>query len=111
MSTFYPLKVWLDDERDPPLGWYWVKTAEQAIFILENEQVSEISLDHDLGDNNGTGYDVICYLEREVYTNPLLFTCPKVFIHTQNPVGRDKMEKTLANILRKIELELEKKLG
>lgn len=110
LQTFYPLKVWLDDKRQAPSGWYPVKTAEQAIFLLENEQIHEISLDHDLGEGNGTGYDVICFLEKEVYTNPF-FICPKVFIHTQNPVGRQKMEQTLKNIQKKIALELDKKLG
>jgi hypothetical protein len=44
------MRVWLDDRRPPPDGeWAWVKTPEEAIELLATGEVSEISLDHDLG--------------------------------------------------------------
>ena len=58
------MKVWLDDRREPPPGWVWVKTPAETIALLEAGGVDELSLDHDLGlwDDDGreqTGYDVL----------------------------------------------------
>ena len=64
------MKVWLDDLRDAPPGWVRVTTPEEAIALLETGDVTEISLDHDLGLVDGererTGYDVLLWLERDV---------------------------------------------
>lgn len=43
------MKVWHDDIRPAPDGWVWARTNKQAQELLENNAVSEISLDHDLG--------------------------------------------------------------
>ncbi len=54
------MKVYLDDERETPEGWTRVYWPYEAIELLQTGQVTEISLDHDLGDDNrGTGYDVV----------------------------------------------------
>ena len=45
------MKVFLDDERKAPEGWVRVRWPEEAIELLQNGQVEEISLDHDLGDD------------------------------------------------------------
>lgn len=58
------MKVYLDDERQTPFGWTRVFWPDEAIALLEAGVVSEISLDHDLGDDEcGTGYDVILWIE------------------------------------------------
>ena len=43
------MKVWHDDIRPAPEGWVWARTNEQARELLENNDVTTISLDHDLG--------------------------------------------------------------
>jgi hypothetical protein len=54
------MKVYLDDERNTPEGWTRVYWPDEAISLLEAGGVSEISLDHDLGDDErGTGYDAV----------------------------------------------------
>lgn len=64
------MKLYLDDERKTPVGWVRVFWPEEAIAWLKTEMVTEISLDHDLGDDDrGTGYDVILWIENEVMTN------------------------------------------
>ncbi len=45
------MKVYLDDERPVPNGWMLVPWPEEAIGLLITGQVTEISLDHDLGDD------------------------------------------------------------
>lgn len=57
------MKLYLDDERQTPIGWVRVFWPDEAIAWLETETVTEISLDHDLGDDDrGTGYDVILWI-------------------------------------------------
>lgn len=58
------MRVFLDDERDTPEGWVRVYWPDEAIALLESGKVSEMSLDHDLGDDKrGTGYDVVLWVE------------------------------------------------
>jgi len=44
------MKVFLDDERATPEGWTRVFWPAEAIALLPTGEVTEISLDHDLGD-------------------------------------------------------------
>ena len=75
------MKLYLDDERKTPVGWVRVFWPDEAIAWLKTEMVTEISLDHDLGDDDrGTGYDVILWIENEVMTN--YFIPPKIHIHS-----------------------------
>ncbi|MFM5517509.1 cyclic-phosphate processing receiver domain-containing protein [Aeromonas dhakensis] len=85
------MKLYLDDERKTPVGWVRVFWPDEAIAWLKTEMVTEISLDHDLGDDDrGTGYDVILWIENEVMTNN--FIPPKIHIHSANVSARIKME-------------------
>jgi hypothetical protein len=61
------MKVYLDDERTTPEGWTRVYWPSEAIELLQTGQVTELSLDHDLGnDARGTGYDVVLWVEEQV---------------------------------------------
>ena len=63
------MKIYLDDERPTPKGWHRVYWPEEAIVLLQQGTVTEISLDHDLGDDaHGTGYDVVLWIEEAVAT-------------------------------------------
>lgn len=85
------MKLYLDDERKTPVGWVRVFWPDEAIAWLKTEMVTEISLDHDLGDDDrGTGYDVILWIENEVMTNN--FIPPQIHIHSANVSARRKME-------------------
>ena len=86
------MKVFLDDERTTPDGWFRVYTPDQAIALLESDLVTHISLDHDLGDDKGcgTGYDVILWMEEMVVSGN--YTPPHILTHTANPSARQKME-------------------
>lgn len=82
--------VWLDDVRPMPESFtHHVKTAAEAIELLETNQVTLISLDHDLGDNQRTGYDVAKFIERAASKGVLKRLV--VAVHTANPVGRLNM--------------------
>lgn len=91
------LKVYLDDERETPEGWVRVFWPEEAIKLLKTGEVTEISLDHDLGDDDhGTGYDVVLWIEEAVFTRG--FIPPKMKVHSANSSAREKMELGIKNI-------------
>lgn len=97
------MKLWLDDIRNPEFWitgdyreWTWAKTAAEAMEHINTGKVTEVSLDHDLGDEVDSdgdelnGYAVACHIEYMAYTNQ----CRKIKwnIHSANPVGRHNME-------------------
>lgn len=94
------MKVYLDDERRTPEGWTRVYWPDEAIALLQTGNVTEISLDHDLGDDEkGTGYDVVLWIEEAVYTEE--FSPPVINVHSANSSAREKMEAGIRNIYRK----------
>ena len=93
------MKVYLDDIRKPPAGWKLVKWPDEAIKLLKTGQVEEISLDHDLGDDErGTGYDVVLWIEKQVVMHK--FNPPKIKVHSANVSARKKMELGIKSIER-----------
>lgn len=118
------VRMFLDDERDPREWlpnmrwfrgrdmaeldeWVWVKTAPDAIRVLETGDVIEVSLDHDLGEEAevGTGYDVLKWIEEKVAFDDA-FEPPVIHIHTSNLGARDQMESAvqgIANLLTRRE--------
>lgn len=95
------MKLFLDDCRPVPPGWVLAKTAHECIAILQKHKVEELSLDHDLGDaTNGTGYDVVLWLEELAMYNPLAHIPPIIKIHSANPVGIRNMQEGIKSIRR-----------
>ena len=87
--------------RPAPKGWTRARWPVEVIEMLKNENVTEISLDHDLADaiaNERTGYDVLLWLEKQVVENN--FKPPIIHIHTSNPAARKKMKLAADNIKR-----------
>lgn len=94
MKNEAKFNVYLDDLRDCPEGFVVARSVEAAISLLEGGYVNILSLDHDLGlDANGnlakTGYDLVKYLCEHG------LRADKIYIHTDNPVGRENMFQTL----------------
>lgn len=84
------MRVYLDDERQTPEGWVRTFWPDETIELLKTNTVVELSLDHDLGDDTkGTGYDVICWIEEQVYF--CNFIPPKIYVHSSNSSARNKM--------------------
>lgn len=98
------VKVFLDDERLPPPGWTRVMRPEEAVRLLESGEVTEISLDFDLGDRvPGTGDTVLRWVEEAVFERG--FVPPPITIHTGNPSARKMME----DRVRRIENEVRRR--
>ena len=98
------MRVFLDDERMPedvpglpdPDAWVIVRSAEECIALLAAGGVEAVSLDHDLGADVPTGYDVACWIEAaQVEGGPLP---ARVYVHTANPVGRGRIVAALRGL-------------
>lgn len=92
------MNVWLDDKRPMPRGYdVHCLRAAHAIKLLRCGLVKMISLDHDLGDEAeyGTGYHVACAIEELAQARKLRRIT--VHVHSQNPVGAERMRAALAN--------------
>ncbi|MDZ7890873.1 MAG: cyclic-phosphate processing receiver domain-containing protein [Rhodoferax sp.] len=98
------MRIYLDDERATPEGWtrcYW---PDEVIALLQTDQVTEISLDHDLGDDKrGTGYDVILWIEEAVALHGL--KPPRLHVHSANASAREKMLAGIHTITRLADLQ------
>jgi hypothetical protein len=93
------VKLYLDDERPAPQGWILVRWPSEAISLLESGEMTDLSLDHDLGDDErGTGYDVILWIEEAVATRR--FSPPRIAVHSANSSARQKMELGIESIRR-----------
>ncbi|GGI44141.1 hypothetical protein GCM10008018_05620 [Paenibacillus marchantiophytorum] len=88
------INLYVDDLRDCPDGFVLARTYEAAIQIIETNEINILTLDHDLGeDQEGkelpNGYDLVKYFcEHGLKAN-------KIYLHTDNPVGRNNMYETL----------------
>ncbi|SDY90581.1 hypothetical protein SAMN04487939_10889 [Lysobacter sp. yr284] len=93
------MRVYLDDERETPPGWVRVYWPDEAIALLAAGAVTDLSLDHDLGDDaRGTGYDVLLWIERAVAERG--FAAPRLQVHSANPAARLRMRAAIEAIER-----------
>lgn len=91
------MKIYLDDEREPPEGWILARSVPVLCHLLQTHQVTHLSLDHDLGEDEMIGYDFMRWLEAQVFSGTIK-EIPEITFHTANPTGRKNMELALANI-------------
>lgn len=101
------MKLWIDDLREAPRGYMWLKSVKEAKAIIEifesdknlaealgepfNHKIEVISLDHDAGDYARWGGDYIRlldWLEETGRSYP-------IHIHSQNPVGVENMRRII----------------
>ena len=94
------MKLYVDDIRIAPEGWVQAWNVKQALKFLSAEEVTHLSLDHDLGDaDDNTGYDIMKWIELRVYMEN--FPLPEITFHTANPTGHANMQAALDAIKRR----------
>lgn len=95
-------RLWLDDVRSPPdESWHWVKTAAEAIATLDARWYAEISLDHDLGEQEcGTGYAVAAWIEEQAVMGNWWKVPGVIQCHSANPVGIANIQAAIDSINR-----------
>ena len=94
------IRLFVDDIRCPDYfglaGWTVVKNSRDAIQTLQQGNVVECSLDHDLGGQD-TGYKVVCWMEEHN-----VWPRDGVFCHSANPVGKSKIQSVIDRHARQI---------
>ena len=73
------IRLFLDDTRPTPEGWTLARTVTEAKELLQNNTVSAISLDHDLG--NEDGMQLVDWMLRSNNVPA------EIIIHSWNPIG------------------------
>ncbi|GMK40562.1 hypothetical protein PCCS19_36180 [Paenibacillus sp. CCS19] len=102
------INLYVDDLRDCPEDFIVARSYNEAVRILKDYSINIMSLDHDLGEDESgkelpNGYDLVKYFcEHGLKVN-------KIYIHTDNPVGRKNMYETLLAAQRRgfIDLNIE----
>ena len=88
-------KLYLDDLRVTPEGFDRVYNYVDFVkYITQNGLPDFISFDHDLGEDE-SGYDCAKYLVE--YSIEHNLPLPKFSVHSQNPVGKENIERLLNN--------------
>jgi len=106
------MKLYVDDIREAPAGWHRVRTATEAIRTIYysgsiGEEITDISLDHDISHPVTVGSLMRPYPCEETYASVAYFIGlfyreyapldkPKVTIHSSNIVGAENMQLILA---------------
>ena len=89
------MQLYLDDLRPTPEGFDRVYNYEEFVDYLERKGLPDfISFDHDLGEDL-SGYDCAKYLVEYCLEHQL--PLPDYQVHSQNPVGKEKIERLLEN--------------
>lgn len=84
------MKIWVDDLREPPPDWWWCTNSHSAIELIaaarvKHIEVTDLSLDHDLGGDDTTRPVVMWMWENDCWPQ-------RVVCHSSNPVGREWIE-------------------
>lgn len=77
--------------------WDLALNYQEAIKMLTDKEYDYITLDHDLGEEK-TGYDVACWLERELVEGRRIPNHIKC--HSANPVGKKRILQVVESIER-----------
>lgn len=91
------MKIWIDDCRPAPEGYYWCKSVNQAKRLLIDphvqytEKIELIDIDHDAGDYAELGGDYIKFLDWLEETGRNY----PIRIHSMNPVGIENMRRII----------------
>lgn len=87
------IRIYIDDIRTPPPGWTVVRNSRVAHIMISGAHkqglvIEEMSLDHDLG-NDDTTRCIVMYMAEHDYW-------PKIiYVHSMNSVGREWLEGTV----------------
>ena len=89
------IKIWVDDVRNPPNGYVWLKSVNSFIdYVVEHglQDVLVIDIDHDAGEYASDGGDYIKILD---WLEHMGIDNISIRIHSANPVGVSKMRQIM----------------
>lgn len=113
--------LFIDDERDPKQcvwapgmvyrkyvseDWLVARTWKEVAEVIRAQEClpNFISFDHDLGDNEPTGYDIVKMLIEDALDHPdePSMQFPRdfdFFVHSKNPIGKVNIEMLLTGFI------------
>lgn len=95
------MKLWIDDIRPAPDGYYWCKRVKEVINIINYykgnsnwiDPIELIDIDHDAGDYaefyGGDYINILNWMEENEINNI------PIRIHSMNPVGVQNMRRII----------------
>lgn len=93
--------LFLDDIREPPVGYHLVRSSKDAVeFVIRNGMPEFISFDHDLGGDD-TAMNFVNWIIDSVLNKELML--PRNFsftVHSANPVGKINIQSKLNNFIK-----------
>lgn len=97
------MRIFIDDERFPPNDgndWIVVRNKKDFFRVVASQRFPDfISFDHDLGEDEPTGFDIVKEFIEMDLDNDII---PKNFAwytHSQNPIGKQNIDGMLNNYL------------
>ena len=101
------MKIWLDDMREAPdESWVHVRNEKEFFGLLgrvgENEEIEVISFDHDLGEGEPTGHDILKKLILHCIEDASFRLWPRsIESQSSNPPGRENILGLAASFKRR----------
>ena len=92
------MNIYMDDWRVCPIythnadNWVCVRLVEDVKTLLQLGVVVRLSLDHDMGDTQDTGYDLCHWMVKTGH-----FPTGEITVHSANQVGAENMKCLLDN--------------
>lgn len=93
------MNVYMDDVRPGPnsfshddnwSSWVVVRSVHNTKKLLQWGQVNHLSLDHDMGEGQESGYDLVKWMaENDIWPTG------EITVHSANPVGAENMRATI----------------
>ena len=92
------MRLWVDDVRPAPNGYYWCKRVKEAISIIERrignedwmEPIEILDMDHDAGEYaefyGGDYINILKWMEYHYPDHKI-----PIRIHSMNPYGAQRM--------------------
>lgn len=95
--------MFIDDERFPPdngKNWFICRNMMEVKQLIRIKGFPVFcSFDHDLGENEPTGYDIVKWMVECDMNNSIIPYEFTFYVHSQNPVGAKNIREYLNNYL------------
>jgi hypothetical protein len=91
------MKIWVDDVRPAPEGYYWCKSVNETKEVIKrymqwNMRIELLDMDHDAGDFASDGGD---YIEILNWLEEYMICYFPIRIHSMNPVGVENIRRII----------------
>lgn len=90
------MRIFLDNFKEAPIGWVHAYTAEEAIRLLANFNVTDLSMDNEVNNGDAPGYYVLNWIENQILYSH--YKPPKIHTHATNANNFKRMSTIIDSI-------------